>query len=104
MDRQAWVPPAVDSRGLGSQTKRRRGLIAGGLLMGGTGLLYPERLRAMHRIETTTLSWPGVTTRIHRFGRMKFNLGRREIGHLHGSRLLDIPFTRPLRDEAVKAG
>ena len=28
---------------------------------------------------------------------------RREIGHLHGSGLLDIPFSRPLRDQAVAA-
>ena len=32
LDGQAWIPPAVDSRGIGSQTKRRSGLIAWGLL------------------------------------------------------------------------
>ena len=74
------------------------------LLMGGTGLLHPERLRAMHQVEKVILSWPGVTTKIHRFGGTEFNFGRREIGHLHGNGLLDIPFTRPLRDEAVQAG
>lgn len=74
------------------------------LLMGGAGLLYPERLRAMHQVEKVIVSWPGVTTKIHRFGGTEFNFGRREIGHLHGNGLLDIPFTRPLRDEAVQAG
>lgn len=30
---QAWVPPVVDSRGVGPQAKRRRALVAGGLLV-----------------------------------------------------------------------
>ena len=78
------------------------------LLMSGTALRHPERLRAMHRLETVVLSWPGVTTKIHRFGGTEFTLdagrGRREIGHLHGHGLLDILFSRTLRDEAVRAG
>ncbi len=78
------------------------------LLLSATALRHPERLRAMHRIEKAILPWPGVTTQIHRFGGTEFNidfgLGRREIGHLHGHGLLDIPLTRLLRDEAVKTG
>ena len=74
------------------------------LLMGGTGLLHLDRLRAMHQVETVILSWPGVTTKIHRFSGTEFDLGQREIGHLHGNGLLDIPFTRSLRDEVVQAG
>lgn len=78
------------------------------LLMGKTALLHRERLLAMHRLETVILSWPGVTTRIHRFGGTEFTLnngqGRREIGHLHGNGLLDIPFSKALRDEAVQEG
>ena len=74
------------------------------LLLGATALRRPERLRAMHQVETVILAWPGVTTKVHRFGGTEFNWGRREIGHLHGHGLLDIPFTRPLRDEAVQSG
>jgi len=74
------------------------------LLLGATGLRHPERLRAMHQVETVILAWPGVTTKVHRFGGTEFNLGRREVGHLHGHGLLDIPFTRTLRDEAVRSG
>ncbi len=40
----------------------------------------------------------------HRFGGVEFSLGRREIGHLHGDRLLDVPFPRKVRDELVAAG
>lgn len=74
------------------------------LLLGGTALLHRERLLFLHAVEAAVLSWPGVTTKVHRFGGTEFNLGRREIGHLHGNGLLDISFTRTLRDEAVAAG
>ena len=31
-------------------------------------------------------------------------LGKRELGHIHGDRLIDIPFPKPIRDELVSAG
>jgi hypothetical protein len=40
----------------------------------------------------------------HRFGGTEFRLGRREIGHLHGDHLVDIPFPKKVRDQAVAAG
>jgi hypothetical protein len=50
------------------------------------------------------LSWPEVTAHPHRFGGTEFRLGRREIGHMHGGRLVDIPFPRRVRDELIAAG
>ena len=35
---------------------------------------------------------------------MEFNLGRREIGHIHGDSLVDIPFPKKVRDEIIAAG
>ena len=49
-------------------------------------------------------AWPGVTTGPHRFGGTEFRLGRRELGHLHGSRLADLPFPLLVREELVAAG
>lgn len=49
-------------------------------------------------------AWPGVTVGRHRFGGTEFRLGRRELGHLHGSRLADLPFPLLIRDELVTAG
>ena len=40
----------------------------------------------------------------HRFGGVEFRIGRRELGHLHGERLADLPFPRRVRDELVAAG
>jgi hypothetical protein len=56
------------------------------------------------RIAERVLSWDGVTAHEHRFGGVEFRLGRRELGHLHGGRLADLPFPRRVRDELVAAG
>ncbi len=45
-----------------------------------------------------------VTESTHRFGGIEFKLGRRELGHLHGDRMADLPFPRRVRDELIAAG
>jgi hypothetical protein len=59
---------------------------------------------ASQRIRNALLSWAGVEAAPHRFGGIEFRIGRREIGHLHGDALLDIPFPTKVRDELVSAG
>jgi hypothetical protein len=49
-------------------------------------------------------SWPGVTTEPHRFGGTAFRAGRRELGHLHGNRLADLPFPLLIRNDLVESG
>ncbi len=56
------------------------------------------------RIRREVLSWPGVQAAPHRFGGVEFLLGRRELGHLHGDRLADLPFPVRVREELVRAG
>jgi hypothetical protein len=56
------------------------------------------------RITAAVSWWPGVGVGAHRFGGVEFRLGRRELGHLHGDRIADLPFPRRLRDELVAAG
>ena len=55
-------------------------------------------------IERELLSWPDVTVGEHRFGGREFRVGKREIGHLHGSAVADLPFPRAVRDELVARG
>jgi hypothetical protein len=45
-----------------------------------------------------------VTVARHRFGGTEFRFGHRELGHLHGNRLADLPFPLLIRDELVAAG
>jgi Luciferase len=55
-------------------------------------------------ISTVVESWPGVETAPHRFGGTEFRLGRRELGHLHGDRIADLPFPRRIRDQLIAEG
>ena len=49
-------------------------------------------------------AWPGVTAARHRFGGTEFRYGHRELGHLHGNRLADLPFPLLVRNDLVAAG
>ena len=59
---------------------------------------------AATRIHQAVLDWPGTSVQPHRFGGVEFNLGRREIGHIHDDSLVDIPFPKKVLDEIVAAG
>ncbi len=48
-------------------------------------------------------SWEGISIHDHRFGGVEFRLGRRELGHLHGT-FADLPFRRNFRDVLVASG
>ena len=59
---------------------------------------------AQERITKTVTSWEGVTAAPHRFSGVEYAIGKREIGHIHGDHLVDIPFPKKVRDEIVSAG
>lgn len=54
--------------------------------------------------EQEILSWPSVSVHPHQFAARQFRFNRAEIGHLHLWGVLDLPFTRPLRDALIAAG
>ena len=54
------------------------------------------------RITEEIARWPDVTVVVHgRF--VEFRIGRRELGHLHGSHLADITFPVRIREQLVAA-
>jgi hypothetical protein len=55
-------------------------------------------------IRQEVTSWPGVDAVLHRFGGTEYRYGRKELGHVHGSRLADLPLPRRLHDEVIAAG
>ena len=59
---------------------------------------------AQKTITQTLTSWEGVSTAPHQFGGVEYRLGTRELGHIHGDHLVDIPFPKKVRDEIVDAG
>ena len=56
------------------------------------------------RIEAIVLTWEHVEAHSHQFGGIEYRIGRREIGHIHGDGLVDIPFPKKIRDEVVASG
>ena len=60
--------------------------------------------RAGELIRDAVMSWPGVTSVPHRFGGIEYRYGRKEMGHVHGDRLADLPLPRRLHDEVIAAG
>jgi hypothetical protein len=56
------------------------------------------------RIQREIGSWPGVSSRPHRFGGTEYRYGRRELGHVHGDRFADLPFPRTVRDQLITEG
>lgn len=58
----------------------------------------------IENIKKEILSWPYVTSELHRFGGIEFLLNKREMGHIHNEGLADIPFPMKIRNELVKSG
>jgi hypothetical protein len=59
---------------------------------------------ASESINSAMLQLEGVTAHKHRFGGTEYLLGKREIGHVHGNYLVDIPFPKQVRNEIVSQG
>ena len=60
--------------------------------------------RAGDLIKDAVGAWPGVTAQPHRFGGIEYRYGKKEMGHVHGDRLADLPVPRRLHDELIAAG
>ena len=60
--------------------------------------------RAGDLIKEAVGAWPGVTALPHRFGGIEYRYGKKEMGHVHGDRLADLPVPRRLHDELIAAG
>ena len=59
---------------------------------------------AMEQINQAVFNWEGVSLHPHRFGGTEYRLGKREIGHIHGDHVVDIPFPKKVRDALVASG
>jgi hypothetical protein len=59
---------------------------------------------ASRQITDEVTSWPGVTASHGDRGEFSFKLGKREIGHLHGDRVLHLGFPKAMWHELHDAG
>ena len=75
------------------------------LLLADTCLFHRARLIAMENLEAQALAIPGVLLKVHRFGGIEFVHGEgRELGHLHGHGLLDVPVGRAVAESWLAKG
>ncbi|MGH9979010.1 MAG: luciferase family protein [Nitrososphaeraceae archaeon] len=58
----------------------------------------------LESIQKEVQSWPFVTAEVNKFGGIEFRLNKRERGHIHGERLVDLPFPMKIRNELVNSG
>jgi Luciferase len=56
------------------------------------------------RITAEVGTWPGVESGPGRFGSLRFTVGRRELGHLHGEEIADLPLRPEVAAELIAAG
>jgi hypothetical protein len=63
-----------------------------------------ETPTASRQITEAVLSWPGTSAGHGTRGEFAFTLGRREIGHLHGDRVLHIGFPKGVWHELYDGG
>jgi predicted DNA-binding protein (MmcQ/YjbR family) len=61
-------------------------------------------MSASERIRTAVESWDGVETGPGRFGSVRFTVGRRELGHLHGDSIADLPLRPEVAQELISSG
>jgi hypothetical protein len=50
------------------------------------------------------LALEGVSEQTHRFGGIEFRYQSKELGHIHGEKLADLPFPKKIRDELIQSG
>ncbi|MNI80828.1 hypothetical protein D3C73_1373920 [compost metagenome] len=67
-------------------------------------LTAPKKLSWFDELENEVLSWEGTSISLHKFGGTQFNYQQREIGHLHSNGILDILFSRKIKQELLALG
>jgi hypothetical protein len=58
-------------------------------------------LDAIDNIEAEVLTWKGASVGLHKYGGVQFNYNGRELGHIHGNGLLDMRFSRLVKNELL---
>ncbi len=56
------------------------------------------------RVQEALKSWPGVTVHDHRFGGLEFRVNGKEMGHMHGDEMADLPFPKAVGKKLIAEG
>ncbi|HRE46743.1 MAG TPA: DUF5519 family protein [Aggregatilineales bacterium] len=63
-----------------------------------------DLISALTTIRETVGGWEGVSAAPHRFGGTEFRLGAVELGHFHRNGMVDILFSRAIREALLAEG
>jgi MFS family permease len=55
-------------------------------------------------IKHEILSWPCVTSNPYHLGGIEFRINKRDMGHIHGDKLADLPFPIEIRKDLIASG
>jgi hypothetical protein len=61
-------------------------------------------MNSLKKFEEEISAWANIIVHPHRFGGREFLFEKAEVGHIHVGGILDIPFTRPIRDALLSKG
>ena len=75
-----------------------------GLLRLHTVIWHPKVSDYLDEVEQSVLAWEGAWLGYHKYGGIQFNVGKKEIGHVHGNGLLDIHFTKSKKAQLLSEG
>lgn len=56
------------------------------------------------RIQRELENWPGVTIHEHHFGALEFRVNGKEMGHMHGDEMIDLPFPKDIGKKLMAEG
>lgn len=58
----------------------------------------------LHALNEQVSAWPQISTHSHRYGGQEFRIGNAEVGDVHNSGEVDIPFPRAFHDQLLARG
>ncbi len=64
----------------------------------------PELFDCLDDIEAEVLSWKSTTQSLHKYGGLQFNCDGMEIGHIHSNGILDIRFSKKIKEQLMADG
>lgn len=79
-------------------------LMVDALMMLWNIVFSPEIMHSIEKVEKKIVTWPHVSTTLHKFGGLQFNYFGKEIGHIHSNGMLDILFSKKLKHTMIKEG
>lgn len=74
------------------------------LLLLRTFVFKHRLLNCFDNIESEVLSWSGTSVSVHKYGGLQYNVNHKEIGHLHSNGLLDVLFSKKVKQNLIAEG